>query len=301
MASCISNRRVLDARKESHEIRRNRFQVRLDEANRVITDLAGAEHLILPGSFRKTVRLALGDRVSILSFNLSAGPTAQDVTPINGGGPIEPPSMAGCRASHVPASKTGANECHSFHRSLGDPNSVEPHVDCIREKLLVTIGDDTLPGNQREQALKTFEQMDPPAVSNQRFLEKHEPTLTDQIHHARHDWVAIDNGAPGVVSTNNVIGANGGSGNWTGPGAQSGGFDLTANGSNSQASNPFANIGSTKLDTVNDTVYADPSISTVSGNPVQLTPPNFKTVSTIINQAATGIRVLWKNPAVLFF
>lgn len=51
----------------------------------------------------------------------------------------------------------------------------------------------------------------------------------------------VDNGSPGVTSTNNVVNANGGSGNWTGTGAVSGGFDLCANGANSQGQNPFTN------------------------------------------------------------
>jgi hypothetical protein len=66
-----------------------------------LTDLAGTEHLVLPGSFRKTVRLGIGQRVSFSSFNLSAGPTAQDIE-ISSGGRFDSPSMAGVRASQVP-------------------------------------------------------------------------------------------------------------------------------------------------------------------------------------------------------
>ena len=66
---------------------------KFDPATRkgVITDLTGAEHLVLPGSFRRTVRLGVADRVSFSSFNFSAGPTAQDIEK----GPIDSPSMAG--------------------------------------------------------------------------------------------------------------------------------------------------------------------------------------------------------------
>lgn len=111
-------------------------------------------------------------------------------------------------------------------------------------------------------------------------------------------FVVVDNGMPGVTSTNNVAGAGGGSGNYTGPGAANGGgFDLCANGSNSQGINVFGDTGSVLLDSANDSVWPDPQCATFAGNPVSLTAPSFKTVSTIINDARTGIRILFKSPA----
>jgi hypothetical protein len=41
---------------------------------------------------------------------------------------------------------------------IGDPNSVEPHTDIIRDKLLAAVEDETLPELQRVQAKKTLEQ-----------------------------------------------------------------------------------------------------------------------------------------------
>ena len=79
------------------------------------------------------------------------------------------------------------------------------------------------------------------------------------------------------------------------------GYDTTAPGASSQGLNPIADTGSVLLDSVNDTVYADPSCATVKGNPVSNTQPTFATVSTVLNNAATGIRILWKNPAIIFF
>jgi hypothetical protein len=68
----------------------------------------------------------------------------------------------------------------------------------------------------------------------------------------------VDNGSPGVTSTNNVVNANGGSGNWSGAGAVSGGFDLCANGSISQGQNSFTN------GTVPDFVASQKSIAGIS-------------------------------------
>ena len=118
------------------------------------------------------------------------------------------------------------------------------------------------------------------------------------------EWIAIDNGAPGVTSTNGApytAGSGGpptggGSGNWSGSGAVSGGFDLTANGATAQGTNPFADTGSVLLDSVNDTVYVDPMVATVKGNPVSNTQPSYATVTTVLN-SAQSTRLLWKNPA----
>ena len=84
------------------------------------------------------------------------------------------------------------------------------------------------------------------------------------------------------------------------------GFDTVAPatvpaGAQAQATNPYGDTGSTTLDTVNDTVYADPSCATFPGNPVSLTAPAFKTVTTALQNSIQGIRVLWKNPAIVIF
>lgn len=102
------------------------------------------------------------------------------------------------------------------------------------------------------------------------------------------DWAAIDNSAAGVTITINGTTSN----NWAGVG-----FDITTPGAIAQGLNSFGDTGTVLLDTVNDTVYADPQICTVKGNPVAGTPPTFATVTTVLNNATTGIRLLWKNPA----
>jgi hypothetical protein len=47
----------------------------------IIEDSSGTKHLIQPGSFRRTVNLKQGATVQFQSFNLSNGPTAQDIEP----------------------------------------------------------------------------------------------------------------------------------------------------------------------------------------------------------------------------
>jgi hypothetical protein len=47
-----------------------------------IEDANGKAHVIQPNSFRRTVKLALGDKVQFTSWNLLNGPTATDVTPV---------------------------------------------------------------------------------------------------------------------------------------------------------------------------------------------------------------------------
>lgn len=119
------------------------------------------------------------------------------------------------------------------------------------------------------------------------------------------EFFVIDNGTPGVTSTNGAAYSpgsggpptGGGSGNWTGPGAVSGGFGLTSGGTQSQGTNPFADTGNVLIDASgNDTVYADPMNATVKGNPVSLTPPTYATVTKVLTnpQSAT---INWKNPA----
>lgn len=69
-------------------------------------------------------------------------------------------------------------------------------------------------------------------------------------------------------------------------------------GANSQGSNPIADTGSVLLDiSGNDTVWADPQVATVAGNPVSLTQPTYKTVTKVIQSSFSGINIAYKNPA----
>jgi hypothetical protein len=97
------------------------------------------------------------------------------------------------------------------------------------------------------------------------------------------DWAAIDNSAAPAPTTLNAGTLQG--------------YDTTTPGATSQGLNSFADTGTVLLDSVNDTVYANPRVSTFAGNPVTGTPPTFKTATTVINNATTGIRILLKNPA----
>lgn len=105
------------------------------------------------------------------------------------------------------------------------------------------------------------------------------------------DMCVIDNSAASTTTT------------MAGPNNQSPiGFDTPAGnsivpaGAVAQGLNKFGDTGTTTLDSVNDTVYAEPSCATFPGNPVSLTAPSFKTVTTVLN-TVSGQRLLWKNPA----
>jgi hypothetical protein len=74
------------------------------------------------------------------------------------------------------------------------------------------------------------------------------------------------------------------------------GYDTTAPGAIAQGSNTFSN-GSVLLDSVNDTVPQTYDMATVVGNPVSNIAPTGKVLTTVINNATTGIRILLKNPA----
>jgi hypothetical protein len=97
------------------------------------------------------------------------------------------------------------------------------------------------------------------------------------------DWAAIDNSAAPTFPTFNA--------------GTSLGYDTTAPGATAQGLNTFGDTGTVLLDSVNDTVYANPRVSTLAGNPVAGTAPTFKTVTTVINNGTTGIRILLKNAA----
>ena len=74
------------------------------------------------------------------------------------------------------------------------------------------------------------------------------------------------------------------------------GYDTTAPGAIAQGTNTFPN-GSVLLDSVNDTVPQTFDMATVVGNPVSNIAPAGKVLTTVINNATTGIRILLKNPA----
>jgi len=98
------------------------------------------------------------------------------------------------------------------------------------------------------------------------------------------DFSVIDNGAAPAFPSPNA-------------GALQGYDTIALPGATSQGLNQFADTGTVLLDSVNDTVYPDPQVATVKGNPVSATPPTFATVSTVLNDSRQGIRVLFKNPA----
>lgn len=117
------------------------------------------------------------------------------------------------------------------------------------------------------------------------------------------EFSVIDNSAAGATSTNvTVYGAGsggpptgGGAGNLTGSGVPN--FDNTAPGATAQGTNPFADTGTVLIDASgNDTVYADPGVSTLAGNPVSGTQPTFKTVTKVLTNPASAT-INWKNPA----
>ena len=99
------------------------------------------------------------------------------------------------------------------------------------------------------------------------------------------DFCVIDNAAaPTFPSTN--------------AGALQGYDTIAPPGSTAQGTNPFGDTGSTPLDiTGNDTVYADPQVATVKGNPVSAVQPTYATVTKVINDSRTGICIAFKNPA----
>lgn len=97
------------------------------------------------------------------------------------------------------------------------------------------------------------------------------------------DWCQIDNSAAPVFPTLSA--------------ATSIGYDTTAPGATSQGSNPTADTGSVLIDASgNDTVYADPTVATVKGNPVQNTQPSFATVTKVLTNPLSAT-INWKNPA----
>lgn len=117
------------------------------------------------------------------------------------------------------------------------------------------------------------------------------------------EFIVIDNGAAGVTSTNGAayskgsgIGSDGGSGNWTGNGANSGGFDLAANGATAQGANTFGNTGTVLVDPANDQARNQPACATFPGNPVSQTAPTFTTATKVLTNPLSAT-IVYKNPA----
>jgi len=73
------------------------------------------------------------------------------------------------------------------------------------------------------------------------------------------------------------------------------GYDTTAPGAIAQGTNVFSN-GSVLLDSVNDTAPNTYDMATVVGNPVLNIAPIGKTLTTVLNNSTTGLRILLKNP-----
>jgi hypothetical protein len=74
------------------------------------------------------------------------------------------------------------------------------------------------------------------------------------------------------------------------------GYDTVAPGATSQSTNPFSDTGSVLVDASgNDTVYADPSVATVKGNPVQNTQPTYATVTKVLTNPLSAT-ITFKNP-----
>lgn len=124
-----------------------------------------------------------------------------------------------------------------------------------------------------------------------------QPVQVFSSNDPNNDWCAVDNGASQVVIT--VTGTPPIYSTETGIGADKStlGMDNTLNGALDQGLNPFSDTGSVLLDSVNDTAPPDPRVATVVGNPISLTQPTYKVLTTVLNSALTGIRILYKNPA----
>lgn len=98
------------------------------------------------------------------------------------------------------------------------------------------------------------------------------------------DFAVVDNGSPFTFPTLSA-------------GTHIGYDTVPPPGETAQATNPYGDTGSTTLDSVNDTVYADPSCATFAGNPVAGTLPTFKVVTVVLNDSRQGLRLLFKSPA----
>jgi hypothetical protein len=97
------------------------------------------------------------------------------------------------------------------------------------------------------------------------------------------DWAAIDNSAAPTFPTFNA--------------GTSLGYDTTAPGATAQGLNTFGDTGTVLLDSANDSAPNTFKMATVVGNPVSNVAPTGKVLTTVINNATTGIRILVKNPA----
>ncbi len=98
------------------------------------------------------------------------------------------------------------------------------------------------------------------------------------------DWCAVDNSAAPSATTNFNAGTLQG-------------YDTTAPGATSQATNPFGDTGSVLIDDAgNDTVYACPQVGTLAGNPVAGTQPTYKVVTKVLSNPLSAT-IRWKNPA----
>ncbi len=99
------------------------------------------------------------------------------------------------------------------------------------------------------------------------------------------DWCCVDNSAAPTFPTFNANTQLG--------------YDTTAPGTLSQATNPFGDTGTVLLDdSGNDTTYVDPGVSTVVGNPVSnITPAGTSKLVTKVLTNSLSATIRWKNPA----
>ena len=75
------------------------------------------------------------------------------------------------------------------------------------------------------------------------------------------------------------------------------GYDTIATGTQSQGTNPIADTGTVLIDASgNDTVYPDPQVATLKGNPVSGVQPTYATVTKVLTNPLSAT-VNWKNPA----
>src|ERR1043165_1002237 len=86
------------------------------------------------------------------------------------------------------------------------------------------------------------------------------------------DFAVIDNGTPSSFPTLSA--------------GTHVGYDTGFVGTQSQGTNPIADTGTVLIDASgNDTVYADPQVSTVKGNPVSAVAPVYATVTKVLTNA----------------
>jgi hypothetical protein len=114
------------------------------------------------------------------------------------------------------------------------------------------------------------------------------------------EYSVIDNAAAPVTITPNLVSNVQVSNGQTGLNSDKAtlGFDtIAAPGAVGQGLNSFGDTGTVLLDSVNDVAVFDPTAIGLTGNPVSLTVPTPKVLTTVLNDSRQAVRVLFKNPA----